>query len=314
MGLIMSIKIEKIEENAWIRERIQQQFKNRNIKYIKLLNDIIYRCSLEIRADGIVKYKNGDSKESISVNHMFYNYGSPAPWLCKLLPEGYGFNYFTPNDIYKKCHIEHGIHKKLLNLYDSGNFTRYTQPPLNEQITLPENYILVSMQNTGETVWYRNNFTILANDIVRWSRENKKHVVFKWHNGCIDHSNPTRWFKELDEHSDYSSIDYTTPLYHLIKKCDMMWTASSMSGIEALICNKPVSIFGETEYMEMATISKTPDDAIKCKIPNDLEQWLTYYVRKYCINIYQKDADILIKNRMKNYFERGMCLDELILS
>jgi capsule polysaccharide modification protein KpsS len=170
------------------------------------------------------------------------------------------------------------------------------------------------MQNTGETVWYRKDFSVLANDIIRWSRENKKHVIFKWHNGCIDHSNPERWFGELQEKSDYSSIEYKLPLSVLIKNCEMMWTASSMSGIEALINNKPVSIFGETEYMEMTKVCNTPDEAYNTIIPKDLEQWLTYYVRKYCINIYAKDAEQKVTSRLINHFEKNFPLDELILS
>ena len=170
------------------------------------------------------------------------------------------------------------------------------------------------MQNVGSTVWYRKNFTELAEEIVAWSRENKKTVLFKWHNGCIDYSNPSRWFEELNEKSDYAFIDYETPLNILIKQCDMMWTASSMSGIEALICNKPVSIFGKTEYMEMATVCDSPENAINCKVPEDLEQWLTYYVRKYCINIYSKDAVSRVRNRIDLYFSKDTSLNELILS
>jgi hypothetical protein len=314
MGLTMPITLEKIEESQWIRERITQQFKNKNIKYIKDLNFIIEKCSKNINAGGLIVYKNGDSKENITTNHMFYNYGSPAPWLCKLLPNGYGFNYFEPNDIYRKCHVESDIQSKLLKLYDSGLFTRYSQPKSSSNINLPDEYILVTMQNTGGTVWYRKDFSILANDIIRWSRENKKHVIFKWHNGCIDHANPERWFEELQEKSDYSNIEYKLPLSTLIKKCKIMWTASSMSGIEALINNKPVSIFGETEYMEMASVCNTPEEAINAKIPDDLERWLTYYVRKYCINIYAKDAEYRVTNRLINYFEKNLPLDELILS
>jgi capsule polysaccharide modification protein KpsS len=202
----------------------------------------------------------------------------------------------------------------LLKLYDSGLFTRYKQIDQVVPERLPENYILVVMQNTGSTVWYKKNFTDLAKDIVLWSRENKRNVIFKWHNGCIDHDNPTKWFNDLPEKSKYCSIDFTSPLSVLIKNCSIVWTASSMSGIESLICNKPVAVFGETEYMEMTQISNSPDDAIKTKIPNDLDQWLTYYVRKYCINIYAKDSIQRVRNRVINHFEKRLPLNELILS
>ena len=294
-------------------ERVSQRFKSRNVKYINDINNLISSSLQNVVGSGKISYANGDTVEPINGKHMFYNYGSPAPWLCKILPEGYGFTHFTPNDIYKKCEVEQGIQQKLLNLYDAGLFTRYQQAK-PQDYTLPENYILVTMQNTGGTVWYRKNFSLLANDIVRWSRENKRNVIFKWHMGCLDHANPERWFRELEESSDYASIEYKLPLSILIKNCDMMWTASSMSGIEALIHNKPVSIFGETEYMEMATVCDTPDQAINAVVPQDLDQWLTYYVRKYCINIYTKDARERIENRFINYFDKDLPLNELILS
>jgi hypothetical protein len=307
------IIFDSVDAKTYLAERLDQPFKSNNGKYIEHFNSIIHNAIKDILCDGFIKYKNGGKKEKIDSPFLYYNYGSPAPWLGKLLPEGYGFTYFEPNDIYKNCHIESGIQKKLLDLYDSGNFTRYKQiTTLPDK--LPDNYILVVMQNTGSTVWYNSNFTDLANDIMAWSRENKKNVIFKWHNGCIDHHNPSRWFNDLKEKSQYASIDFTSPLSVLIKQCEMVWTASSMSGIEALICNKPVAVFGQTEYMEMAKKSVTPDDAIKAKIPEDLDRWFTYYVRKYCINIYDKSAVDLVRNRVLNYFEKGKPLNELILS
>ena len=308
------MKHNALSEDSWIKERISQPFKQRNIKYIKLLNDRITEAiaglgDLKCR----VEYKNNDATHNYSDPTFYYNYGSPAPYLAKVLPDGYGFDHFTPNDIYKNVSVQSGIRTKLLSLYNSGYFTRYPQPKLVENISLPENYILVTMQNTKDTVWYRKDFTILANDIVAWSRENRKNVIFKWHNGCIDHSNPERWFSELTEKSEYASIDYKLPLSVLIKNCTMLWTASSMSGIEALICNKPVSIFGKTEYMEMATCANNPDEAFLCEVPVDLDQWLTYYVNYYCINIINENSVTRIKNRILNYTEKGMNLYETIV-
>jgi hypothetical protein len=309
----MPIQFKPVNKRTWIAERISQSFKNKNIKYIDDLNTLLFSACKKVNSDGELLYKNGDLNQDIDGKYMFYNYGSPAPWLCKILPEGYGFTNFYPNDIYKKCQTETGIHKKLLNIYDKGLFTRYPQPKIQHPITLPENYILITMQNTGGTVWYRKNFSLIAKDIVKWSAENKRNVIFKWHNGCLDHSNPERWFRELGESSNYAFIEYKLPLSILIKNCDMMWTASSMSGIEALINNKPVSIFGVSEYMEMANVCDSPEQAVNAKVPDDLEQWLTYYVRKYCINIYANDSLERIETRLINYFERDLSVDELIL-
>ena len=306
------ITFNKVDSITYKHERLDQPFKYKNGIYIDKFNSVIEEAIQNLDIDGIISYKNGDSKDNITKPFLYYNYGSPAPWLGKLLPSGYGFLFFEPNDIYKKCETEYGIQHKLLKLYDSGKFTRYPQPKL-ETTNLPNNYILVCMQNTGSTVWYKKDFTKLANDIVSWSRENKKYVIFKWHNGCVDHNNPQRWFSELNEKSEYARIDYSSPLWYLIKNCDMMWTASSMAGIEALICNKPVAVFGMTEYMEMATVCDNPDQAIKATIPLDLEQWLTYYVKYYCINIYASDAVKRVKDRITNHFQNNFKLHELIL-
>jgi len=309
----MSIELCAIDINKWSYERISQPTKHKNIKYVTDLNYIITTAIKDLNVEGKIYYKNGDTVDSITGKYLYYNYGSPAPWLCKLLPEGYGFLHFEPNDLYKTIKPEIGIQSKLLALYEKGLFTRYTQPTIKSDVKLPDKFILVAMQNVGSTVWYRKNFTKLAEEIVAWSRENKKNVVFKWHNGCIDHNNPQKWFDDLTQKSNYASIDYTTPLYSLIKQCDMFWSASSMAGIEALICNKPVSVFGETEYMEMATVCNSPEEAINAKVPVDLEQWFTYYIRNYCINIYAKDAIDRIRNRTETYFSRDITLNEFIL-
>jgi hypothetical protein len=303
-----------IEE--FILHRKQHANKTINSKYLRLFNTQVFEIINELpNITGFIKYKNGDDVDNIIEPFLNFNYGSPAPYLFKLLPNGYGFNYFEPNDIYKKCHIETDIRGKLYNLHSNGFFTRYAQPKEYKPIRLPEDFILVVMQNTTDTVWYRNqNFTKLANEIIAWSRESKKKVLFKWHFGCLDHSDPKGWWNELEEKSDYAYFDYTTPLNILIEKCNMLWTASSMSGIEALIYNKPVSIFGQTEYMEMARVAKGPEDAINTSIPIDLDQWLTYYVRKYCINILDKNAKELIQKRIINFFDLGLNVDELIVS
>jgi len=312
----MSLHFKPYDKELFIRERAIHRNKTINTKYLDLMtNQISNVVDVWSNLNGLISYKNGDSVEDIKEPFLYYNYGSPAPYLCKLLPNGYGFTHFEPNDIYKKCHIEDGIQNKLYNLYINGLFTRYSQPKIINNKNLPNDFILVVMQNTKDTVWYRNqNFTQLANEIIAWSRESKKNVVFKWHFGCIDHLSPQRWWNELNEKSNYAYFDYDLPLNILIEKCNMVWTASSMSGIEALICNKPVAVFGQTEYMEMATIAKSPEEAINAIVSNDLDQWLTYYVRKYCINILDKNSSELIKKRITNFFDLGMNINELILS
>lgn len=304
---------EKIDPEVWMQERSKQPWKDINKRYIKDLNDRIESAISGLNLDGSIIYRNSDSKTIHDGKFLYYNYGSPAPWLCKILPQGYGFSHFEPNDIYKQCPPIIGFQSKLLSLYDKGLFTRYIQPPAIN-VNLPDDYVLVSMQNVGSTAWYRKNFTDMAEQIVAWSRENKRNVIFKWHNGCQDHRDPTLWFDSLKEKSSYATIEYTLPLNILIKNCSMLWSASSMSGIEALICNKPVALFGISEYMEMATVANNPEDAAKCVVHKDVEQWLTYYVTKYCINTYSKDCVSLIRNRIINHFERDLPLHELILS
>jgi hypothetical protein len=312
----MTIKFDPYNKQEFIAQRLFHKNKVVNTKYLDLLT-LRIRSSVEKYRDltGYISYKNGDRPASIEFPYLFYNYGSPAPYMCKLLPNGYGFTNFYPNDIYKGCHIEFGIQQKLYNLYKIGKLTRYKQPENYIAPSLPDNYILVVMQNTRDTVWYRNkDFTELSKSILYWAKENKRNVVFKWHFGCVDHHSPQKWWESLENKSNYSFFDFTTPLNLLIENCSMLWTASSMSGIEALVCNKPVSIFGETEYMEMATVCETPDDAIKATVPKDLERWLTYYFRKYCINILDKNSQQLIDNRILNTFKYGMHLDGIILS
>lgn len=310
------INLVSFDRQKFIAERIKFKSKYSNVKYLDIITNQIKSAVDQLpNLSGTISYKNGDAYDNIKGDFLYYNYGSPAPYFCKLLPNGYGFTHFNPNDLYKEVQPEQDIHQKLYNLYKNGLLTRYKQPDNYSKLVLPESYILVAMQNTKDTVWYRGkSFTEQANDIIRWSRESKKTVLFKWHFGCIDHNDPQLWWEELEEKSDYAIFDHTTPLNVLIENCDMMWTASSMSGIEALVCNKPVSIFGQTEYMEMATVSSDPDILVNAKIPEDLNKWLTYYFRFYCINILDKNAKDIIKNRILNIFDKGLDLNAIILS
>lgn len=329
MHLVQDIRMDsmlnykRFDRQKWINERQMgmQNFKLENVKYLDTLCDCIENALKisEMQSIGNVMYANGDAIDVQKSKTLYYNYGSPMSYLCKLLPDGYGFTHHKPNDIWKKCHIESGLHQKLINLYNRGHTTRYKQLPINQEIVskLPVNYILVPMQNVGETVWYRKNFTLLAEEMIAWSRENKTDILFKWHNGCIDHYLPQRWWSEdLKEKSQYAHFDYHLPLPYLIKNCQMVWTASSMSGIEALICNKPVATFGEVEYSEMAKLCSSVEDAYTAKLPSqeDLERWFTYYVRKYSINIYDTNVSNRIHTRLVNFFEKDMPIDELILS
>lgn len=309
----MSIIFDKKDPEIWMAERRSHTWKSINKRYIYDLNKKIESAIIGLDLEGSIIFRNTDLEPEHGGKFLYYTYGSPAPWLCKILPQGYGFSNFEPNDIYKQCPAIVGFQSKLLSLYDKGLFTRYVQPPESDVI-LPDDFVLVAMQNVGETSCYRKNFTDMAEQIVAWSRENKRNVIFKWHNGCQDHKDPVLWFDSLKEKSNYSKIDYTLPLNLLIKKCSMFWSASSKAGIEALICNKPVALFGVSEYMEMATVATNPDEAATCSINKDVEQWLTYYVTKYCINTYSKDSVSLIRNRIINHFERDLPLDELILS
>lgn len=303
------IEYRQVNIELWKRERILHKNKVSNYVYLQNISNIISKVvSKYSNLNGVISYKNDDDFDNIKLPFLYYNYGSPISQMCKLLPNGYGFTKFLPNDFYKNFNSIFGLHNLLYKLYDKGNLTRYKQPTNYEFPNLPEEYILVIMQNTNQTFGYKKNFTKLANEIIAWSRESKRNILFKWHFGCIDHLNPSRWWDELNEKSNFSYFDYTTPLNILIKNCNMVWTASSMAGIESLICNKPVSIFGQTEYMEMTTVSNSPEEAINAKVPDDLEQWLTYYFKHYCVNIFNKNAENIIENRILNFFEKDMSL------
>ncbi len=306
-------------KDVWIKHRIQHQFKVQNAKYLDLLQNRILKATsqLDPNIDCTISYNNSEKLIKSEGNHFFYNYGSPAPYLCRFFPESYGFGIFYPNDIYKKVKVDdaelNSFRKTLINMSNSGNFTRYKQPLNQEKIKLPENYILVIMQNTKSTSWYDKNFTDLAEQIVLWSKENKKFVVFKWHPGCVDHNDPQGWFNSLREHSEFASIEYKMPLLDLIKESSQVWSASSMAGIQALIHNKPVSVFGQTEYMEMATVCKTPEEAYLTKIEKNLNLWLYYYVNYYCINIFNEKQSIFrIKQRILDYV-KGKSIYDIIV-
>jgi hypothetical protein len=298
MGLIHT----PFDREDWLRGVSTQTKINKlkNVFWIDKLTEIIDT----IDVDGQIFYK--DNRSPVPNDSAFYyNYGSPVPNLCKVLPYGYGFTFFVPNHFYRDVSPIKDIQTKLKILHEKGVMTRYTQPKVTPKI-LPQNYVLVVMQDTSY-------FSEISKDIATWAKENKKNVVFKWHNGCTDYLSPQKWFDQLEPKSQYLFFDHESSLTPLIQECDMVWTYNSMVGVESLIHNKPVAVYEECEYMEMTKFIDNPDDAYTTAIPNDLDQWLTYYFKIYCIDILCDNARDRLRTRMIKHLE-GRSLREIIFS
>lgn len=317
------IKVIPADLVEWKRVRSGAPFKHLNIPRLDHLNKLMAQAVSDIGiGEGIVAYQHGSRRNDILPKpFIFYDYGSPAPNLARIQPDGYGFQYFKPNDIYKKSATVKGLQRQLYEQYITGGFTRYVQPEVPSSLTLPDNYILFAMNNLFSNAGMRGGIGHITEEIAQWARDNKRHVVYKWHMGCADlkyggvFNTPQDWFDRLlgIVPSDYIHFDTTTPLHVLVKNCSAFWSGTSMAGVEALACNKPVVVFGRTNYMEMAVRAVNPDQAATATTPHpDIEQWLSYFINHYSIDTDAPNALDRITRRLYGHFVKQLPLDQLM--
>ena len=70
------IVFDKVDGDTYKAERLDQVFKFNNVAYIEQFNSVIESAIKDISCDGLIKYKNGDSKEttdSLFLKNQFFN-------------------------------------------------------------------------------------------------------------------------------------------------------------------------------------------------------------------------------------------------
>lgn len=302
-------KVAKQSANLWLLERNENPIKARNKILQELIAEKVYRafCRLPADCDGLI-LPNESQQKDYEGNGIEFRIGAPFTWYTKIAPNGnYIHSYSYLSERWKDKQIETTRLDKLRELYLQGKATKYRH---KSTISSYENYILFCHQGFGAVHYYKDKDGLsLAKEISDWAIQNKKPVIFRIHPTSEDTN--VAEAKEILEH-DYLIFDTKSDIVDLINKATQVWTVSSSCGMEAMLLNKPVSIFGLTDYMQVVNNCKTIDQAYKETANiNDYEQFLSWYITDLCINILADEAEERIYNRMKGFLYDGIDISNL---
>ena len=310
-------KIAKTSANLWLDARdtytIKKEnlkIKNKNIntqrKIVSLVYDSYLRLPNKENFNGLI-LPNETQVKYYTGNALEFRIGAPVTWLTKLAPNGHFIYYYEYTDMYKSTTGDENLFNTLTEVYNRGLGTKYNHDTKNN--TLPENYILFAHQGLGSVHYYdKMNGIDLLLQVSQWAKDNKKHVVIRLHPTADEY-----YGDELDVlKNDYISFDEDSYIVDLVKRCDQLWTVSSACGMEGMLMNKPVTIFGITDYHPVVNNANTIDDAYKESFNRDeYIRFMTWYVRKLCINIHHASASDRIYKRMYDYFIVGKPIEDL---
>ena len=310
-------KVAKASADLWIAARDTYVFKKQNLK-IKNKNYDTQRKIVSLVYDSYVKLPDKESFNGLILpnesqvksyvgNGLEFRIGAPVVWLTKLAPNGHFIYYYQYTDLYKDTLGDDNLFDNLAKAYRSGFGTKYNHTV--KKNPLPDNYILFAHQGLGNVHYYTKmtGYDLLI-QVSQWAKDNKKHIVIRFH-PTADES----YGEELDIlKNDYITFDFDSYIVDLIANCDQLWTISSACGMEGLLMSKPVTIFGITDYHPVVNNANTIDDAFKESFNKDeYAKFMTWYIRKLCINIHHPNASNRIYNRMYDYFIVGKSIEHL---
>jgi hypothetical protein len=303
--------ISKVSANLWIKARDTYTFKKEKVK-IKAKNfdtqkkivSLVYGSYLRLpdknNYSGLI-LPNESQAKSYQGNGLEFRIGAPLVWLAKLAPNGHFIYHYENTDAYKTTVGDEVLFNTLSDVYSKGHGTKYNHDVKKSK--LPNKYILFAHQGLGKVHYYNkmSGFDLLL-QVSTWAKDNKKHIVIRIHPTVDEvYTDELEVFK-----NDYTSFDYDNYIVDLIKGCDQLWTISSACGMEAMLMNKPVTIFGMTDYHPVVNNAATIDDAFKEDFDREeYIRYMTWYVRKLCINIHHPSASDRIYDRMYDYFILG---------
>lgn len=299
--------VSKASSDLWIQARNNNAIKQKNYRTQEKIVSLVYDAYKRLPdAVGRIMPNEAQCRVHNKSKVMEFRIGAPIPWLMKLAPEGHFIYDWRYPDLYKGCDADNNLVANIKDLYLKGACTKYTHS--NQNVTYGFEYILFAHQSLGRVHYYHNLITgrQLLHEVKAWALENRKHVVFRMH--------PTSGedYSDLnDVCSAYTHVDTTSSIVDLVANADQVWTVSSAVGFEGMIMDKPVTIFGDTDYHPVVTRAKSVDEAYRPHDPAMYRQFITWYARKLCINIHSKSAEERVYQRLYNYFVKEKPIDLL---
>lgn len=182
--------------------------------------------------------------------------------------------------------------------------TKYEQNDIVEK--LPEKYIFVGLQVIGDAVQslaYASPFDML-DEVVSTAKALNLQVVVKRHPSC----RAPQIAKYLADHAADLVLS-TGNIHDIIPRAEAVCVINSGVGAESLIYEKPVYVFGKSDYMGACFVCEHPGDfqrlfrigARRLELP-DLHKFWYLYRNVYACNLRDDDtAKVWIADRVRRH-------------
>jgi hypothetical protein len=302
-----TLDVSKASAGLWIAARNYNAIKYKNYKTQVKLVSLVYDAYKKLPdVSGRIMPNEAQCRVHKEDKVVEFRIGAPIPWLMKLAPEGHFIHDWRYPDLYKNCEADDNLVANVKDLYLKGACTKYTHS--NQNVTYDFEYILFAHQSLGKVHYYHNLITgrQLLHEVKAWALENKKHVIFRMHPTSEED------YSDLNDLSSaYTHVNTTSSIVDLVTNANQVWTVSSAVGFEGVIMGKPVTIFGEADYRPVVNCAKSVDEAFKPYDSVAYCQFITWYVRNLCINIYSKSAEERVYQRLYDYFVEEKSIDLL---
>ncbi|RYD19661.1 MAG: hypothetical protein EOP88_18125 [Verrucomicrobiaceae bacterium] len=192
----------------------------------------------------------------------------------------------------------------------AGNVSKYTQAGLENEEVLPESYVFVGLQIIGDAVQELAHATPFAmvDEVMATCEKLGLQVVVKRHPLC----NSPQVGRYLQQNVDAKRITLATGSIHrIISKAKAVCVVNSGVGAEALLHEKPVYVFGRSDYMAACFVCKSPGDFAAQFVPGklpvapeDLQRFWYVLRNEYAVDLRDRDkAGEWIARRVRQHLD-----------
>jgi hypothetical protein len=151
----------------------------------------------------------------------------------------------------------------------AGNISKYEQADLLYEEPLPPSYVFVGLQKIGDAVQglaHATPFEML-DEVMSTCGKHGLEVVVKRHPQCKS----PQVGEYLKTHAAAGRITVAAgSIHNIIEKAQAVCVVNSGVGAEALLHEKPVYVFGRSEYMAACFVCETPGDFAAQFVPGKL--------------------------------------------
>lgn len=187
-----------------------------------------------------------------------------------------------------------------------NNISKYQQPDQDELIKNPTPYVFLPMQVEDDEVSklaYVDTFNLLKKCISEIPETNY-HLVIKRHPRC-DSDRISELLSMASTNSQIHVLDRS--IHDLIENAAAVVTVNSGVGFEALLHEKPVVNFGQTDYhwatttfKEQSKVSEIPDVIEKFDSKDEIaiRNFVVYYLENYLVSLNDEESYIMAFDRV----------------